>query len=82
MPSPGDLPSPGIEPGFPTLQADSLPTELSGNPIFEIEAINRMLVSDGYNSMGRFRKHSVKHKCLMALSSFFGNTPLTIIVLG
>ena len=28
FPSPGDLPNPGIEPGFPALQADSLPTEL------------------------------------------------------
>ena len=28
FPSPGDLPDPGIEPGSPTLQADSLPTEL------------------------------------------------------
>ena len=31
-PSPGDLPDPGIEPGSPALQADSLPTELSGKP--------------------------------------------------
>ena len=29
IPSPGDLPDPGIEPGSPTLQADSLPSELS-----------------------------------------------------
>ena len=29
--SPGELPNPGIELGFPTLQADSLPAELSGN---------------------------------------------------
>ena len=29
FPSPGDLPKPGIEPGSPALQADSLPTELS-----------------------------------------------------
>ena len=28
----GDLPDPGIEPRSPTLQADSLPTELSGKP--------------------------------------------------
>ena len=28
FPSPGDLPNPGIEPGSPTLQADSLTTEL------------------------------------------------------
>ena len=30
--SPGDLPDPGIEPGSPALQADSLPTELPGKP--------------------------------------------------
>ena len=28
FPSPGDLPDPGIEPGSPALQADSLPTKL------------------------------------------------------
>ena len=33
FPSPGDLPDPGIEPGSPALQADSLPTELQGKPI-------------------------------------------------
>ena len=33
FPSPGDLPNPGIRtPGFPALQADSLPTELQGKP--------------------------------------------------
>ena len=31
-PSPGDLPEPGIEPGSPVLQANSLPTELWGKP--------------------------------------------------
>ena len=30
IPSPGDLPDPGIEPESPALQMDSLPTELSG----------------------------------------------------
>ena len=29
IPSPGNLPDPRIEPGSPTLQADSLPSELS-----------------------------------------------------
>ena len=29
-PYPGDLPNPGIEPGFPALRADSLPAELPG----------------------------------------------------
>ena len=28
FPSPGHIPDPGIVPGFPALQADSLPTEL------------------------------------------------------
>ena len=28
FPFPGDLPDPGLEPGSPTLQADSLPSEL------------------------------------------------------
>ena len=32
FPSPGDLPNPGIEPGFPALQVDSLPSEPTGKP--------------------------------------------------
>ena len=38
FPSPGDLPNPGIKPGSPALQADDLPTELSGRPLFQIIA--------------------------------------------
>ena len=30
--SKGDLPNPGIKPGSPASQVDSLPTELQGNP--------------------------------------------------
>ena len=30
FPSPGDLPDPGIEPGSPALDADSLPNEIRG----------------------------------------------------
>ena len=33
FPSPGDLPGPGFEPGSPTLQADSLPSELPGKSL-------------------------------------------------
>ena len=32
LPSPGDLPDPGIEPRSPALQADSLPSEPPGKP--------------------------------------------------
>ena len=34
FPSPGGLPNPKTEPWFPELQADSLPSELSGKPRF------------------------------------------------
>ena len=33
IPSPGDLRNPGIEPGFPALQADSLPAEPRGKQL-------------------------------------------------
>ena len=33
FPFPGDLPDPGIEPGCPALQIDSLPTELCVSPL-------------------------------------------------
>ena len=33
FPSPGDLPDPGIEPGSPVMQADSLPSELPGKQV-------------------------------------------------
>ena len=32
LPSPEDLPNPGIKPGSPALQVDSLPEELPGKP--------------------------------------------------
>ena len=34
FPSPGDLPNPGIEPKSPTLQAESLPVEPPGKPLY------------------------------------------------
>ena len=44
FPSPGDFPDPGIEPGSPALQADSLPTEPPGNSIdIEIECTVNVL---------------------------------------
>ena len=44
IPSPADLPNPGIEPGSPALQADSLPTELSGKPTVNLSVIKYFLV--------------------------------------
>ena len=36
VPSPGDLPDAGIKPGSPALQADSLPSEPPGLPLYFI----------------------------------------------
>ena len=33
FPSPGDLPNPGVEPGSPILQADTLPSEPPGKSL-------------------------------------------------
>ena len=33
IPSPGNLPNPGTEPGFPAVQMDSLPADLPGKPL-------------------------------------------------
>ena len=38
-PSPGELPDPGIELGFPALQADFLPSEPPGTPMFTLPFI-------------------------------------------
>ena len=39
LPSPGDLPNPGIEPGSPALQADSLLSEPQGGFITSDQSI-------------------------------------------
>ena len=35
LPSPGDLPDPGIKPRSPALQADALPSEPPGKPLLK-----------------------------------------------
>ena len=41
FPSPGDLPDPGIKPGSPTLQADSLSSEPPGKPVYLKLQVNK-----------------------------------------
>ena len=41
--SPGDLPNPGFEPGSPAPQADSLPTELQGEPSLVVTVYDVLL---------------------------------------
>ena len=40
FPSPGDLPDPGIEPGFPALEADALTSEPPGKLSNEAKDLN------------------------------------------
>ena len=47
--SPGDLPDPGIKPGSPAPQANSLPTELRGKPSTLLHVFKNQL----YLSIGR-----------------------------
>ena len=44
FPSPGDLPNPGIKPGCPTLQADSLLSEPPGKPTIVSTYVNTIRV--------------------------------------
>ena len=46
VPSPGDLPNPGIEPRSPALQADALPSEPPGKPLTPLGRDN---LTDPYN---------------------------------
>ena len=48
IPSPGDLPDPGIELRFPVLQADSLPAELPAKPRYVSELPNCQTQLLGY----------------------------------
>ena len=49
FPSPGDLPNPGIEPGSPALQADSLPYKPPGKLCFSLKAAVSLPPSTLYN---------------------------------
>ena len=46
IPSPGDLPNPGIEPRSPTLQADSLPSEPPGKPWYMLKVSKLSVMKD------------------------------------
>ena len=43
FPSPGDLPDPGIEPGYPALEADALTSEPSGKPAATLGTMTKWL---------------------------------------
>ena len=44
FPSPEDLPEPGIEPGSPALQEDTLPSEPPGKPVASPAVVQKQRV--------------------------------------
>ena len=65
FPPPEDLLEPGIEPGSPALQADSLPTELQGNPHVYTQVSYKHLMRAGYGWI------YIHHFTVFLLSFFF-----------
>ena len=47
FPSPGDLPNPGIEPGSPTLQADTLTFEPPGRSDIDLYKYSQLIIDQG-----------------------------------
>ena len=51
VPSPGNLPDPGVEPRSPAFQADSLPSEPPGKPMWNPKYdTNEFIYKSGTNS--------------------------------
>ena len=63
--SPGDLPDPGIKPGSPAMQVDSLPAELPGKPI-HAHTFSKLKVHSSLRSYG-FSVLDLNHHTHMAL---------------
>ena len=69
FPSPGDLPNPGIEPGSPALQADSLPLSYQGSPYIPLETelkaiLDEFNVNADVHQRGCLRNVTLARKCL------------------
>ena len=62
FPSPGDVPNPGIKPGFPTLQADALPSEPPGKP--DQKSPKKTKAQDHMASQENSIKRLEKRQCL------------------
>ena len=72
FPSPGDLPDPGIEPGSPALQAESLPTEPSGKGSYIYTCVGNLLCRPGVGwqrVQHSFTAHPSDHSASCSLSA-------------
>ena len=64
---PGDLPNPGIEPRYPALQTDSLPSEPPGKPVFTYSIYNSRdlgLIPGSGRCPGEGNGNPVQYSCL------------------
>ena len=50
FPSPGDLPNPGTKPGYPALQADTLPSEPPGRATLIVNALDLAIGTRNFQS--------------------------------
>ena len=73
FPSPGDLPDPGIEPGFPTLEADTLISEPPGKPRVPLSWLRTQVQS----LVRELRSH--KPHCMVKINKYFLNVSSLLI---
>ena len=69
---PGDLSNPGIEPGSPALQADSLPTELQEKPFLLLRMLLSFTLHNCLKSLFKY------HLCKKAIPEHFIQSTLLI----
>ena len=67
FPSLGDLLNPGIKPGYPALQADSLPTEPPNPPANAGDAKDSELISGSGRSPGVGNGNPLQYACQVNL---------------
>ena len=83
LPSPGDLPDPGIEPWSPALEADALTSEPPGKPKVTLTAVKNFKMHSGSNKAGYFCCcHCLVTKLCPTLCDSMDNSPQVSSVRG
>ena len=68
-PSPGDLTNPGMEPGSPSLQVDSFPTEPPGKPLYWCQSCTILLITKFCQLYFKTNKQTNRKVFLMTLKT-------------
>ena len=83
LPSPGDLPDPGIEPWSSALEADALTSEPPGKPKVTLTAVKNFKMHSGSNKAGYFCCcHCLVTKLCPTLCDSMDNSPQVSSVRG